>query len=204
MINPAKFHLMRTMQPSSGFIVMLLIGITCAISAWQFYQHQANTVHILQQQLTSLETQQQTWRRQQKLLIDYLPQYRSLLQSGLIGQHQPILWLQQLQQIQQSNHLYPVHYSLSKAQTYSIPLYGVRPTASTMKFEMDLLHEEDLLTLLNGLKSSRNGGFLLRSCILSQLRVTEEDMQLLKPHLIAKCELDWLSIAPLTALDNTP
>ncbi|MEK9940165.1 MAG: hypothetical protein VW548_04280 [Methylotenera sp.] len=184
--------------------MMLLISICGSISAWQFYQHQANTLRILQQQLSSLESQQRVRYRQQKLLIDYLPQYRSLLQSGLIGQHQPILWLQQLQQIQQSNHLFPVQYSLSKPQTYSIPLYGVRPIASTMKFEMALLHEEDLLTLLNGLKSSQSGGFLLRSCILSQLSVSEEHMQLLKPHLKAKCELDWLSITPLAALDNMP
>jgi hypothetical protein len=69
---------------------------------------------------------------------------------------------------------------------------------------MELLHEEDLLTLLNNLKKSRHGRLLTRSCKLSQLSANDDDMQQFKPHLQATCEIIWISIPSLAGLQNAP
>lgn len=157
--------------------------------------------HTGQETLSKIQTQRQTWLNQQALLDDYLPQYQNLIKTGLIGQTQPQLALQQLKHIQQSQHLFPVQYSMSKPQPYKIGFEGVEVVTSNLTLEMDLLHEEDLLTLMQGLRTHHAGSVILRSCKLDSLNATP-DMQQLKPNLHAKCALDWLNILPIAALED--
>jgi hypothetical protein len=175
---------------------MQLVSMILCSSAWQFYRHQTDALHKLRLQLSEVKIQQQTWLNQQALLNQYLPRYQTLMQSNNISQPQPQLWLRQLKHIQQSQHLFPVQYAMSKSQPYKVSFEGVQAFASNMHLEMALLHEEDLLTLLQALKASHAGGFILRSCKLNTLSGTLE-LQQLNPSLHAKCMLDWINILPL-------
>ncbi len=152
-----KLHLRPAIQPYLLFITIQSVCSAGLIYAWQFYHHHAIAVNTLQQRLSSLKTQEMTWYQQQTLLTDYLPQYQHLLQSGLIREDysaqqlkmNTALRLQQLKTIQQAHALFPINYSISIAPTHQTPFNNVQTTFSAMHIEMGLLHEEDLLTLLN-------------------------------------------------------
>lgn len=206
-----KLHLRPGIRPYLFFITIQLACAASLIYARQFYQHQANTVNTLQQRLSSLKIQETTWSQQQILLNEYLPQYQHLLQSGLISEDynkqstiNTSLRLQQLKSIQQTHALFPINYSISNAPTHQMPFENAQATVGAMHIEMNLLHEDDLLTLLSNLKNSRHGRFLARSCKLSRLSANDDDMQQLKPHLQATCELGWFSISSLAGLHKTP
>lgn len=196
-----KSWMPKSWQPYLIFASIQLANIILCSSAWHFYRQHADDAQSLLRQLAEVQTQQRAWIKQQALLNDYLPRYHKLVQTHHISPPQPRLWLQQLKHIQQSQHLYPLQYTISKPQPYKTGFDGVQAVTSNMKFEMDLLHEEDLLTLLQGLQASHAGGFALRSCKLNALRGTLE-LQQLKPNLHAKCELDWRNILPVTGLDD--
>jgi len=192
-----KLHISPTWR---RLLFLMLLQLACAlllVSTWQFHQHHANATQTLQQQLLNLQTQQETWHQQQALVRNYLPQYQKLVQTRQISPARPKLWLQQLKQIQQSQQLFPAQYSLLAQQPYQPAIPGLQLMVNTMKFEMDLLHEEDLLNLLDTLKASHVGSFVLHHCKLHALQSEPEVLQL-KPRLRAKCELDWFAM-PLIA-----
>lgn len=192
---------LKVWRPYLIFGLIQIVSIILCSSVWHFYRHHADDAQRLLQQLSELQTQRQAWLNQQALLDDYLPQYQNLIKTGLIGHAKPQLALQQLKHIQQSQHLFPVQYSMSKPQPYKIGLEGVEVVTSNLTLEMDVLHEEDLLTLMQDLKTHHAGSVILRSCKLDSLNATP-DMQQLKPNLHAKCALDWLNILPIAALED--
>jgi hypothetical protein len=189
--------MLKVWRPYLILGLMQLVSIILCSSAWQFYRHHTDEAQRLRLQLSEVKKEQKTWLNQQALLNHYLPRYQTLMQSNNISQPQPQLWLRQLKHIQQSQHLFPVQYTMSKPQPYKMGFEGVQAVASNMNLEMALLHEEDLLTLLQALKASHTGGFILRSCKLNTLSATLE-MQQLNPSLHAKCMLDWINILPVT------
>lgn len=192
---------LKVWRPYLIFGLIQIVSIILCSSAWHFYRHHADDAQRLLQQLSELQTQRQAWLNQQALLDDYLPQYQNLIKTGLIGQAKPQLALQQLKHIQQSQHLFPVQYTMGKPQPNKIGFEGVEVVTSNLTLEMDLLHEEDLLSLMQDLKTHHAGSVILRSCRLDSLNATP-DMQQLKPSLHAKCTLDWLNILPIAALED--
>lgn len=196
-----KLHVLRAWQPCLIHVAIQLTGIVTLMAAWQFHQHHANATQDLLRRLATLKNEQQTWHHQQNLLHEYLPQYQKLLQNQSIGYAQPQLWLQQLKHIQQTHQLYAVHYTMHEQHTCQTSIQGLQATCHPMLIEMDLLHELDLLTLLNKLKDSHVGNFVLNSCKLNTLG-TDQELQRLKPHLHAKCGLDWVTLAPVAALQS--
>jgi hypothetical protein len=67
-----------------------------------------------------------------------------------------------------------------------------------MKLELAMLHEGDLLTLLNGLGMQQTSPFIVRQCEMT--RQNDNIGSSLTPNMQAKCELDWMTIhEPITA-----
>ena len=64
---------------------------------------------------------------------------------------------------------------------------------STMKLDMDLLHEEDLLTLLSGLKQ-QTAPFIIRECEINRPIGSKINASLLTNNAKARCEIDWITL----------
>ncbi|MEO8417668.1 MAG: hypothetical protein ABI475_02965, partial [Methylophilaceae bacterium] len=73
---------------------------------------------------------------------------------------------------------------------------------SVMKLELSMLHEGDLLTLLDALEAQRNTPFIVRQCEIT--RLTAISSNTLKPNLLANCELDWLTLREPQAAGVAP
>ena len=113
---------------------------------------------------------------------------------GVVGEEQRLEWVELLGEIRDRYRLIEVRYEFSpprarkedRIQTGSFDLY-----ASAMKLQVRLLHEEDLLRLLDALHEQARALILVRSCDVTRLTNVDDAMQ---GELQADCLIDWITL----------
>lgn len=168
-------------------VSMLAVGVIrqCKLQAQQ----------ILQQQLEQLE---QARRRhalavqEDRLIARYLPAYNQLVARGFIGEEHRQQWLDALHRIQHQLRLFTIDYRLAAQQPYQPAFWhdrgGWQLTRSVMQLQLAMLHEGDVLTLLDALSADSGSTFMLRECVLERMSAVAT------PAFRASCELDWLTL----------
>ena len=177
---------------------MLGLGfaLMCAIlAAIVFQQRMLNTEQALQQQLDQLaqvRRHYQTAVQERQLVARYLPGYRQLAASGFVGQEHRRQWLEALRHIQREHGLATIDYRLAAQQAYQPAFWPDHGTwqlyRSIMQLQLGMLHEGDVLTLLDALFADFGAAFMLRECTLER-RVDSP-----ATSFGAHCELDWLTL----------
>lgn len=124
--------------------------------------------------------------------------YRSLDQRGVIGQEHRLDWIEQIRRAGESRKLFEVNYELAPqapvdGSIVSSAGSGFEVLSSPMKFDMPLLHEDDLLNFISDLKAGAQAFLRLRACSLERAPAAE-NTQGPVPQLKAACELDWITI----------
>ena len=127
----------------------------------------------------------------------YEPQFLALRQRGLIGEENRLAWIDALRRSQEQRKLLPISYDISPQQALQVPLpmmmgqYHLR--GSRMRLQMDLLHEMDLLNLLDDLRQA--GYFAVQDCTLKRhASAAAGPASGAAPTLGAECELLWLTL----------
>ena len=108
-------------------------------------------------------------REKQEIRL-YEPQFLALRQRGLIGEENRLAWIDAIRLSQEQRKLLPIGYEISAQQVLHVPLpivtgqYQLR--GSRMQLHLDLLHELDLLNLLDDLRQA--GYFAVQECSLKR------------------------------------
>lgn len=179
------------------FLGAALIFTTLLVGYADKRQSEARQAVELQQgQLNQARQRYQSSGQEKETIIKYLPLYQQLIQGGFIGEERRIEWVDSLRTIHQKNKLFGINYTISTQEEYK-PTFAlnVGPSSlhrSIMKLELSMLHEGDLLTLLNTLDAQQSTPFIVRDCEIT--RLNEAITNNLVPNLQANCELDWLTI----------
>ncbi|MGK5078935.1 hypothetical protein [Janthinobacterium sp. HLX7-2] len=100
----------------------------------------------------------------------YEPQFLALRLRGLIGAEKRLAWIDAIRLSQEQRKLLPIAYDISAQQVLPVPTpmvmgqYQLR--GSRMHLQLDLLHELDLLNLLDDLRQV--GYFAVQDCTLKR------------------------------------
>ena len=186
------------------FLGISLIFATLLVGYADKRQSEAQQAVELQQgQLNQARQRYQSSGQEKETIIKYLPLYLQLIQDGFIGEERRIEWVDSLRTIHQQNKLFGINYTISTQEEYK-PAFAlnVGPFSlhrSIMKLELSMLHEGDLLTLLNALDAQQSTPFIVRDCEIT--RLNEAITNNLVPNLRANCELDWLTIREPQAVE---
>lgn len=153
-------------------------------------------LQIQQSQFNQARQHYLTSGQEKETIVKYLPGYQKLIADGFIGEERRIEWVDTLRNIHQKNKLFTINYSIGSQEEYK-PAFALNPGTfdlhrSVMKLELAMLHEGDLLTLLQSLEMQQTAPFILRSCEIK--RLGDMKTNALIANLIANCELDWLTI----------
>ena len=173
-------------------LVMLLVGMV------QQKQDEAQAaLDIQQRQLSQARQHYQSSGLEKETIVKYLPVYQKLIEEGFVGEERRIEWVDALREIHQQHKLFSINYSIGAQEQYA-PAFGFNPGAfslyrSVMKLELSMLHEGDLLMLLEALAAKQTAPFMLRECEITK-NASKVNPDKLAPYLVAKCELDWLTI----------
>jgi hypothetical protein len=122
--------------------------------------------------------------------------YRQLKALNIIGEERRLEWADAMTRIRTSRELLDVRYRVER-QTLLASLPGnpgsVDFHSSTMKVDLALLHEEDLLRFLRDLRSSGNAYYSVRRCAISRTGQAPTGTVIV-PRLHANCEIDLITI----------
>ncbi|MEQ1603148.1 MAG: hypothetical protein HOP04_11315 [Methylophilaceae bacterium] len=163
----------------------------------QLAETAAATLKTEQSQLAQARNRLQSSGTEKQNIIQYLPIYQRLITQGIVGEEKREDWIEALRLIQANNKLFSIKYSISKQENYkpdfAVNLGSFALHRSVMKLQLPMLHEGDLLTLLQSLKQEQSAMFMVRDCEIKKLNPLAQIK--LNPNSHADCTLDWLTIS---------
>jgi len=122
--------------------------------------------------------------------------YNRLKNLNILGEERRLEWADAITRIRTQRELLDLRYSVERQRLLSSAAGkpgNVDFYASTMKVELALLHEEDLLRFLADLRQSGNAFYAVKKCALARTgqAVTGATMT---PRLRADCEIDLVTL----------
>jgi hypothetical protein len=122
--------------------------------------------------------------------------YRRLRQLNILGEERRLEWADAVGRIRAQRELLDLRYVVDRQR----PLSSVQGKpgkvdfyASTMKVELALLHEEDLLRFLADLRESGNAYYAVRRCAVTRTGQAAAGATM-SPRLRAECDVDLITI----------
>jgi hypothetical protein len=126
--------------------------------------------------------------------------YHAIEARGLIGLERRLDWVERIAQIRTARRLIDIQYELS-------PQKPVEPAvmpggafggsyefmSSTMRLQMQLLHEDDLLGFISDLAGSVQAQLHVRNCRIERIAKTGQERGP-SPQLRADCTIDWITL----------
>lgn len=122
--------------------------------------------------------------------------YRRLKDIGVIGEEKRLEWVDAIARIRASRELLDLRYSVERQKLLlSAPgkPANVDFNSSTMKVELALLHEGDLLGFLADLRASGNAYYSVQKCTVTRTGQPAAGANLV-PRLRASCAIDLITI----------
>lgn len=198
----------KRLRLSFGFFLLVMISLSIFLYKVELQKIETAKEVIKQQQLLTAAVQRYQDSGQEKAnIIKYLPQYQALINEGAIGEERRIDWVDKLRTIHRDNKLFSIKYEIGAQENYTpnfnlnVGLFKLQ--RSVMKIELAMLHEGDLITLLDALIHQQNAPFMIRTCEIQ--RITPNIGTSLVPNMQSKCELDWMTIHdPIVAVKVMP
>jgi hypothetical protein len=185
-------------QPLIMFVLSMLIAASMGVIGWQFEAAQEKKYKV------AVETLRTTHKQYTDIVndIDLLKQYRSLYSgyksSGLIGDERRLSWIESLENTNGVLKLPRLTYNLLPREKFVRPglkiKSGIVVNSSPMQLSMGLLHEEDLLAVLEGLRLSIKNLFTVDSCSLSRNGSVASSLKTKGINLTSRCTIRWVTI----------
>ena len=133
---------------------------------------------------------------EEREVTEKLDVYRRLGQLNILGEERRLEWADALTRIRKERELLDVRYRVDRQRLLvsapgkpaNVDLY-----ASTMKVDLALLHEEDLLRFLADLRDSGNAYYSVQRCALTRTGQAATGVSI-TPRLRAECDIDLITI----------
>ncbi len=184
-----------------SLLVLTVVVITVAVSiifAQQYNIEKEAALLAQQNQLNAVRQRFQLSGLEKEMITEYLPQYQLLINQGFVGEERRIEWVESLRAQHNEYKLFGIKYSIKQQEKYTPAfasnLGGFTLSRSVMQFELDMLHEGDLLQLTESLNKTSTAMFILRDCEIHRLNEGSALGNQLVANLHAQCELDWLTL----------
>jgi len=133
---------------------------------------------------------------EEKEVNDKLEVYRKLKSLHILGEEQRLEWADAMTRIRTTRELLDLRYLVDRQRLIGSAAgkpAGVDFFASTMKVNIALLHEGDLLTFLSALRDSGNAYYSVKRCGITRTGIAPTGASIV-PRLRAECEIDLITI----------
>ena len=203
-LNPQDWRKLRNPLIAMG-VALMLMALLVAYAAQRKQQAQTQ-LETQKNRLNQAHQHYRTSGMEKETIVKYLPRYQKLIERGFISEERRIEWVDDLRTIHQQNKLFGINYSIGAQEQYK-PAFTLDTGSFTlhrsiMKIDLSMLHEGDLLTMIDGLLARDATPFMPRECVIT--RVVNSSKNKLAPNLMASCELDWITISEPRAAEAKP
>ena len=175
-----------------------LIVIGLLVSFADQYRTKNETALLTQQNMLNQARQKfQSSGLEKDTIIQYLPAYNDLLATGFVGEERRIEWIEALRNIHAKHKLFSIDYSIGLQEAYKpsfLPNLGnFRLNRSVMSLKLDMLHEGDMLAIIDGLREQTTP-FIVRDCKIQRPIGAVVNSKNVAANMQAECEIDWLTL----------
>lgn len=188
-----------------GLRWLIVAGVCCAILAGAsgYYLHGRRVAYEqLSAERDAVREEYLAAENQDRVTGEYYARYQMLRRHGVVGAERRLDWVEAVQQSAHQLRLPKIQYQIMPREQYtlaSLPSYpGLLVYASTMKLEMELMHEGDLAAVFDRLERAAPGAVHAQSCSIRRLQEAP-DVGALAPNLAVTCELLLFTIQFETA-----
>lgn len=183
--------------PILGLGLALIAAGLLASFADQYLTEEKQALQIEQGLYNQARQKFESSGQEKETIIKYLPEYNRLLAQGFIGEERRIEWIERLRQIHGQYNLFSIDYSIGQQERYQ-PSFITNAgnhiiNRSVMELKLDMLHEGDLIHLIEDLHQE-TPPFLVRECEITRPIGTDIDSKKMTANLKAVCDIDWITL----------
>ncbi len=189
----------RFLQGSLIFLLIAVIAAAALIYFGMLYEEQRAADYRQQEsQLRSTHRKYEQLVRDLDLMKQYTAKFNDYKASGLVGEERRLSWIESLEAVNSRLRLARLGYNLMPQEDFLRP--GFKPPrfvsvrSSPMQVTMELLHEGDLFSLIDGLEQEISNLFTVDSCRLRLKGQVGKLFDTRKPNLAGECVIRWVSI----------
>ena len=179
-------------------LLLVLLGAGAGLILWIQGQQKNAERQLTAARAEGAQARERLTRiaEEEKEVNDKLAVYRRLQSLHILGEEQRLEWADSMTRIRTTRELLDLRYLVDRQrQIASFPgkPAGVDFFASTMKVDIALLHEGDLLVFLRELRDSGNAYYSVKRCAISRTGQAPTGTSIV-PRLRAECEIDLITI----------
>lgn len=179
------------------FSVSLIVAAAMIGGSWYLQSQMKREVQNNRSRFQSISQQYLMVDQEEGYIEDFYPDYKQLIEDGLLGQEHRLNWIEVLRNANENNRFLSLNYQISTQDEYRfefpVSMGSFKIYASTMKLDLKLLHEGDLLYLFNELDNKAKGHYTVKRCKFNRDgNIISKDIS--KSNLITDCELNWYNI----------
>jgi hypothetical protein len=196
----SKTDLMLLRNSSISFLVLTTLAIFIYVSASSLQQSAAQNLNAARANFDQVSTSVTQIAQEEETIIRYIDRYIQIEEDGIVSAQDRLLLLERVTNIRESLQLYALGMSLGEQVSYVVPYPPEDPlpgdpvtiNQTVINMELGLLHEGDLLRLLDELLSLPA---LLQpaECIVELDSSATDGLTQLRENLSARCRVNWFS-----------
>ncbi|MBS3934949.1 MAG: hypothetical protein KGZ43_02150 [Sulfuritalea sp.] len=183
----------------AGSITLLLLALLLAtglVFAALHYRNQIEREHqAAQAQLAESSARLARVREDEREIRAKIDRYGEIIARGHTEPEHRLEWVETLRGIREQRRLISMEYEIAPQRPLdpkTVVTGGYSFLTSTMKLDMLLLHENDLLGLLADLSAQVDALVSVRQCTLERLNGAPQAHP--AALLRARCEIDWITL----------
>ena len=188
---------LRKLAPALAILVALL-AVGGGLIFWTQQEQRAAAQQLVASRTERVQARERLTRiaEEEKEVNDKLEVYRRLKSVHILGEEQRLEWADAMTRIRTSRELLDLRYTVER-QRNLLSVAG-KPAnvdffASTMKVDIALLHEGDLLAFLRDLRESGNAFYAIKRCQITRTGTAATGASIV-PRLRADCDIDLITI----------
>ena len=180
------------------FALTLILGGVTAAGATRFSDRMTLDHEQQKGRLGSIRTRHRTIDEQRRLIETWLPAFRALEASGVVGEERRLEWIETLRDVAARARLPSLRYRIERRTVHEtgLPLETAvyRPFSTVVRLEAGLLHEGDFVRLVREVEARSAGLHRIDRCLLRRAG----PHFVMRPgaiNLVAECDLRWITLA---------
>lgn len=178
-------------------VVAVLISGTALALGYQFDGEQEAGLQRARSAFMSARNQYHTLDDEEDLIATYLPRYSALEDQGVIGREQRLDWIDVLRESARAAQVQRLAYVIDAQRVFDtgvkLEIGDYRVYSSSMRLNLGLLHEGDLLRFLSRLRDGVSGLLAVSDCSLTRAGA-EVSTSVDATNVDARCVLDFITI----------
>lgn len=188
----ARGAIKRFALASCVALLMLGTGATALTAAFTYLAERETAFRRAEAERSSISTRLSRSQQDEPEIRRALERFDALRNQGVVGPERRLEWAERISLIRNTHKIPAIEFELAPQRKLPTSFSDISLRASTMTLRARLLHEGDLLRILEDLRQQGSAEVLPRRCVLERGTDSETTLPL---ALSAVCELDWITVS---------